>query len=128
MSASSSRPLRVALIGYGLAGSALHAPLIAAVPRLELAAFVTANPERAGAVRAGYPAARVLPGADDLWSAGLDVAVVAAPNREHVPLALAALGAGMHVVVDKPAAPRVADALAVRDAAAARGLLAVPFH
>ena len=128
MSASSSRPLRVGLIGYGLAGSAFHAPLIAAVPRLELAAVVTSNPERAAAVRARYPAARVLPGADDLWSAGLDVAVVAAPNREHVPLALAALDAGMHVVVDKPAAPRVADALAVRDAAAARGLLAVPFH
>lgn len=123
-----SASLRVGLVGYGLAGSAFHAPLIAAEPRFELAAVVTSNAERAAQIAGRYPEARVLPTADDLWAAGVDVAVVAAPNREHVPLALTALDAGLHVVVDKPVAPRAADAIAVRDAAAARGLVAVPFH
>jgi scyllo-inositol 2-dehydrogenase (NADP+) len=123
-------PLRVGLIGYGLAGSAFHAPLIAAEPRLELAAVVTGNAERAARVATDHPGARVVGDADALWAlAGeLDVAVVAAPNRQHVPLALAALDAGLHVVVDKPVAPSAARARELRDAAAARGLLAVPFH
>jgi len=34
-------PMRVALVGYGLAGSAFHAPFIATTPGLRLAAIVT---------------------------------------------------------------------------------------
>ena len=39
--------LRVGVIGYGLGGSAFHAPFIAATPGLELTAIVTrdADPE-----------------------------------------------------------------------------------
>jgi predicted dehydrogenase len=33
--------LRAALIGYGLAGAVFHAPLLTAIPGLELAAIVT---------------------------------------------------------------------------------------
>lgn len=41
-----------------------------------------------------------------LWdqAGDLDLVVVASPNRTHVPLASAALAAGLHVVVDKPLA------------------------
>jgi predicted dehydrogenase len=123
-------PLRVGLIGYGLAGSAFHAPLIAAEPRLQLASVVTANPERAERVRSAHPGARVLPDAAALWetAADHDIVVVAAPNREHVPLGLAALEAGLQLVVDKPVAPSAAGARLLRDAAAERGLVAAPFH
>jgi predicted dehydrogenase len=123
-------PLRVALIGYGLAGSAFHAPLIAAEPRLELASVVTGNPERAEQARAAHPRAHVLPDADALWAAAgdLDAVVVAAPNSEHVPLGLAALERGLHLVVDKPVAPTAAGARLLRDAAAERRLVAAPFH
>jgi predicted dehydrogenase len=54
--------------------------------------------------------------------------VVAAPNREHVPLGLAAVEAGLHLVVDKPLAASVADAQRLADAAAARGVVASVFH
>ena len=49
--------VRVALTGYGLAGAALHAPLIeAAAPGFRLATIVTAHPEvDHGAVVAGAP-------------------------------------------------------------------------
>jgi predicted dehydrogenase len=98
--------LRVALIGYGLGGSAFHAPLIASVPGLDLAAVVTGNPERQEAVRARYPRARVLPEAGEVFAdpGSYDLVVVTAPNRQHVPLATAALQAGLPVVVDKPVA------------------------
>ena len=39
-------PKRVALIGYGMAGSLFHAPFIATTAGLELAAVVTRDPER----------------------------------------------------------------------------------
>jgi scyllo-inositol 2-dehydrogenase (NADP+) len=123
-------PLRVGLIGYGLAGAVLHAPLIAAEPRLELTSVVTSNAERAARVQSEHPRARVLPTPDALWERATehDVVVVAAPNREHVSLGLGALAAGLHLVVDKPVAPSSAGARLLRDTAVGRGLTAVPFH
>ncbi len=123
-------PLRVGLIGFGLAGSAFHAPLIAAQPRLALASVVTGSPERAKRVQTAHPDARVLPDPDALWAVAgeHDVVVIAAPNAQHVPLGLAALEAGLHVVIDKPLAPSVAGARLLQDAAAAAGRLVVPFH
>ena len=54
--------------------------------------------------------------ADELWEAPeeLDLVVVATPNREHVPQARAALGAGLPVVVDKPLAATAAKAASLR--------------
>ena len=123
-------PLRVALIGYGLGGAAFHAPLISAVPDLELAAVVTANPERQAAVRRRYPDTAVLDDVGRLWeSAGsYDLVVVTTPNRQHTPLATAALTAGLPVVIDKPVAATASDARSLAALADARGLIAVPFH
>ncbi len=114
--------LEVALIGYGLAGSVFHAPLIDAVDDLHLAAVVTGSPERAADARARYPGVRILADAKEIWHAAdrYDLVVVASPNRTHVPLALDAVGAGLAVVVDKPVAARAADARALRAAAARR--------
>ncbi|HYY10204.1 MAG TPA: Gfo/Idh/MocA family oxidoreductase, partial [Kineosporiaceae bacterium] len=84
-----SDPLRVAVVGYGLAGSVFHAPLIAAVPGLQVAAVVTGSAERAAAARARYPGVTVLSDADTLFAdpSAVDLVVVAAPNAAHVPLA-----------------------------------------
>jgi predicted dehydrogenase len=123
-------PLRAALLGYGLAGRAFHAPLIAADPDLELAMVVTADAGRAAAVAAEHPGARVVPSADDVWAeAGrLDLVVVAAPNRAHVPLALAAIDAGLDLVVDKPLAGSAADGRRVVEAAERAGRVLTVFH
>ena len=131
MAAARTDPLHVGLIGYGLAGSAFHAPLIEALPGMRLACVVTANPERAERARAAYPHARVLPDAQALFadSDALDLVVVAAPNRAHAELGLAALEAGLHLVVDKPLAASLADARRLADAAAeAPGLVAAVYH
>ena len=47
--------VKVALLGYGVAGEHFHAPLINATPGLELAAIVTSNAERAARASARYP-------------------------------------------------------------------------
>ncbi|MFI9508120.1 Gfo/Idh/MocA family oxidoreductase [Nocardia sp. NPDC052566] len=104
--------LDVAILGYGLAGSVFHAPLIAAQPRLRVAAVVTGSGERAAQARREHPGVRVLGSAEELFAApaGIDLVVVATPNRSHAPLARQALAAGLPVVVDKPFAVTVADA------------------
>jgi scyllo-inositol 2-dehydrogenase (NADP+) len=90
----------VGLIGYGLGGSAFHAPLIAAEPRLRLEAVVTSRAEQ---VERDHPGVRVVGGAEELLAdPAVELVVVAAPNGVHHALAAAALRAGRHVVVDKP--------------------------
>jgi scyllo-inositol 2-dehydrogenase (NADP+) len=103
--------IRVALIGRGMAGTIFHAPLIRAVPELELVAV-------AGAADA----------ASAIASPAVDLVVVATPNLTHVPLAAAALEAGRHVVVDKPFAVDPAEGAALIDLAAAKGRVLTVFH
>jgi scyllo-inositol 2-dehydrogenase (NADP+) len=82
--------IRVGLVGYGLAGSVFHAPLIRACERMELCAVFTTRdaPARVRSL-------------DELIDCS-DLVVVASPNRTHFPIAKSALEAGRHVVVDKP--------------------------
>ena len=121
----SRSPLRVAIIGYGLAGRVFHAPLVAAEPDMRIAAIVTSDPERRAAARGRPPGARVVESADRLWESpgDLDLVVVGAPNRAHVPLARAAIAAGIAVVVDKPFAPTAASGRALVEEAEAAGVM-----
>ncbi|MEU6536603.1 Gfo/Idh/MocA family oxidoreductase [Streptomyces sp. NPDC047000] len=128
--ASPVPPLRVGLIGYGLAGSVFHAPLIAATEALTLDTVVTSNPDRQKQARAEHGDVRVVPSPDELFarSADLDLIVVASPNRTHVPLATRALEAGLPVVVDKPVAGTAAEARALAALAAERGVFLSVFQ
>jgi scyllo-inositol 2-dehydrogenase (NADP+) len=122
--------LRVGIIGYGLAGSLFHAPFVAATPGLRVAAIVTGDADRQRRARREHPGAAVVDRVERLWDATppLDLVVVASPNGTHVPLALDALAAGAHVVVDKPFAHSAAAGRGVVETAARAGRLVVPFH
>src|SRR6185312_7536975 len=111
-SQTSSAPIRAAVLGYGLAGSVFHAPLIASVPGMEVTAIVTANPERQARARRDYPHARTLSASDELFAdpSTIDLVVVATPNNSHLALGMAAIQAGLPVVVDKPFMARSSDA------------------
>ena len=101
---SSAPSIRVGLIGYGLAGSAFHAPLIASNLSMSLEFIVTRDPERRASAQRDHPKARIVETADVLWDRrrDIDLVVIATPNKTHAPLALSALDAGLAVVVDKP--------------------------
>jgi predicted dehydrogenase len=113
------------LIGYGLAGSAFHAPLIAANPAMLLSMIVTRDATRRAQASKDHPAARLVDTPDVLWehAADLDVVVIATPNRTHASLARAALEAGLGVVVDKPFAVTADEGRAVIAEARRRKLL-----
>ena len=123
-------PLRVGLVGFGLGGAIFHAPLIDSLPAFALTAIVTSNPERRAQAARSYPNAAILASADELWqrAGDFDVAIIASPNRAHVPQALAALEAGLAVVVDKPLATSAQDARMLIAQAARRHRPLTVFH
>ncbi|QHC29656.1 Gfo/Idh/MocA family protein [Streptomyces sp. HF10] len=125
-----STPLRVGLIGYGLAGSVFHAPLIAATEGLALDTVVTSDPERQRQARDAFPDVTLAATPEELLARAdeLDLLVIASPNKTHVPLATAALEAGLPVVVDKPVAGTAAEARALAALAEDRGLLLSVFQ
>lgn len=127
---SQAAPLRVGLVGYGLAGSVFHAPLITATEGLVLDTVVTSNEERREQARAQFPDVRFAASPDELWERAdeLDLIVIASPNKTHVPLATAALKAGLPVVVDKPVAGTAAEARELAALAEERGLLLSVFQ
>jgi predicted dehydrogenase len=96
--------LRVALVGYGMAGREIHAPLLRETAGLRVTHVVTSNEERAEAAQAELPGVTVVPTTDDIWAIAdhVDLAVIASPNTVHFEQALAAIQTGTALVVDKP--------------------------
>ena len=120
----------VALLGYGLAGSVFHAPFIATTPGLRLSVVVTGNDERREQALHDHPNVSVVGTAAEVWerASELDLAVIATPNSTHLPLGLAALEAGLPIVVDKPLALNADQGKELVDAAAARNLMLTAFQ
>lgn len=107
MNTSTARPVRVGLIGYGIAGAVFHAPLIAGCPDTRLAAVVTGDPERRSRVHDTYPETEVVADVRELVARAdeWDLIVVASPNSRHGEHVSAAIEADLPVVVDKPFTP-----------------------
>jgi hypothetical protein len=125
-SPSNSRPVRVALVGYGSAGRIFHAPLISGVPGLVLACVVSSKP---AAVRADWPAVTVVAQpALAFADPGIDLVVIATSNESHFGLAKDALLAGKHVLVDKPCTVTLAQTTELLALASARGLVFTVFQ
>ncbi|MEJ0059993.1 MAG: Gfo/Idh/MocA family oxidoreductase [Terricaulis sp.] len=117
--------LRVGLVGYGLAGRILHAPLIAATG-LAITAIVTS---RSAEASADFPEAAIVSTPAALFARDdVDLAVIVTPDHLHVEHVRAALEAGKHVVVDKPFAPTSGEALELIALAKARGRMLTVFH
>jgi predicted dehydrogenase len=118
--------LKIGIVGYGYASQVFHAPLIASVPGLQLAAIASGNPAK---VAADWPGLAVDPSPEALFRRPeLDLVVIATPNDTHGPLASQALAAGKHVIVDKPFTLTLAEARALQDRAEQAGRLLSVFH
>jgi predicted dehydrogenase len=116
--------IRVAVIGYGLAGRVFHAPLVSATEGLELAAIVSSRKDE---IAAAYPDVAVHSDPEAVFAdPAIDLVVVATPNDSHFDLAARAIDAAKHVVIDKPFALTSGEARAL--IAKARGRLLSVFH
>lgn len=108
------------MIGVGIAGAgyfaALHAKALEAVPAFRLVAASAGRPEHGAAFVARHGGRAVADWRALLDDREVDVILIAAPHHLHAPMAVAAAGAGKHVILEKPMAPTLA---ACRDIAAA---------
>jgi predicted dehydrogenase len=123
---SAAPPIRVLLIGYGYAGRTFHAPLIRTAPGLQLVAVCSRDAAR---VHRDLPDVHVIASIDDaVASPAADLIVIATPNDTHARLAIAALRAGKHVVVEKPFALALGSAREVAATARETGRIVSVFH
>ncbi len=104
---------RVLVAGCGSIGQR-HARLLAERPEVDLflADPLAAN-RAAAAAAAAVPPRAVFADYGQALRAGMDAVFVCSPNHLHVPMTLAALAAGAHVLLEKPAAPTAAEAAAL---------------
>ncbi|MGN6444610.1 Gfo/Idh/MocA family protein [Amnibacterium sp.] len=116
-------PLRWGIAGPGVIAADFATTLLANTAQ-RLAAVGSRSPERAAAFAARFDAP-VAGGYDVLTRDDVDVVYVATVHPAHAPLALAAIEAGKHVLVEKPFATSAAEAQRVADAARAAGVLAM---
>ena len=109
--------MRVGIAGYGLAGRSFHGPLLKGTG-FEVAAILTTNSTRARQAKEDFPLVKIVETFADLLRQDLDLVVIATANKAHAEQALAAIEAGIPVVIDKPAARTVAETQAIFAAAA----------
>jgi predicted dehydrogenase len=119
--------MRLIQVGMGRWGRDWMA-VTAAEPAIEMVGYVDSSADaRAGTVEGGASAAAVFPDLTGaLEAADAEAALVTTPVEFHVPVALEALAAGLHVLLEKPFAPSLEEAArAIRAANAARRTLMV---
>ncbi|MEL7160753.1 MAG: Gfo/Idh/MocA family oxidoreductase [Bacteroidota bacterium] len=113
-------PIRVAIIGYGLSGRYLQAPFFAAHPGFRVVRIVTSREDE---VRTDFPGLEATAKVETvLADPAVDLVAICTPNATHYDLTRAALDAGKHVLVDKPACPTAFQLREVRDLAASKNL------
>lgn len=97
-------PVRYGLVGYGLFG-AHHAKAIVAAPSAELAAVAVKSEASQAAAREAHPGVEVCGDYRELLDRDdIDIIDVTVPNVLHHEVAVAALEAGKHVLLEKPMA------------------------
>lgn len=117
--------VRVGLIGYGYAGKTFHAPLIRAVPGLDLTVIGSSKRDL---LEKEFPGIKVCVAEDAAAHEDVDLVVIATPNDSHFPFAAAALRAGKDVVIDKPFTVTLAEARELRKIAEEHKRLLSVFH
>lgn len=103
--------INTALIGYGLAGSVFHAPIIDCLEDFDLKIIYTNNEERIAKIRERYPETDIASDPEAIFRDDkIELVVVATLNEHHFELAEKAILAGKNVIVDKPVTIASADA------------------
>jgi predicted dehydrogenase len=118
----------IAVIGAGYWGPNLIRNF-AACPETKLVAVCDKDRARLEKVLAGYPGVDAVDSSEALLARDdVDAVAIATPVCTHAPLALAALRAGKHVLVEKPLAACVRDAEAMVRAAKEAGRVLMVDH
>jgi predicted dehydrogenase len=121
-----SAGLRIAVVGCGYWGSK-HVRVLHSIDGVDQVALVDSEESRLTSLARSYPGAQTfstLPAA----LPHIDAVVIATPPSTHVPVALQAIDAGKHVLVEKPLAPTTVGAEKLISAAARAGVTLMTGH
>ncbi|MCA9879880.1 MAG: Gfo/Idh/MocA family oxidoreductase [Thermomicrobiales bacterium] len=114
---STERKVNVGVVGCGV--GVLHLQGLAKDPRVNIVAIAGLDEARCQDLAQTYNVPRVYREYQELMAdPDIEAVTVAVPNILHVPVALAALKANKHVIVEKPLAPTTVEAQQILDAAA----------
>lgn len=122
------RHWKTAIIGYGSSGRHFHAHLIARTPGLQLVGIASRDAATQQRIRQEQKV-RAYDGIEEvLADADVDLVVLATPHDTHAPLAIRALEAAKHVVVDKVMCLNMDEYHRMRRASERAGKMLSVFH
>lgn len=111
--------MRIGIVGCGIRGQ-LYRQALAGMDGVTVAGMADLSESARKAVAGG--ATPVVATHQELFELGLDAAIVATPDFAHREPAVAAAEAGLHLMIEKPLATSVDDAVAIEDAVRAGGV------
>ncbi len=120
------KTVRVGIIGTGI--GAEHIRAFQQAPGAVVTAVCSAQRERAETVARQFAVPHATTEYRDLLGADVDAVVITTPPALHRPMALDAIAAGKHVFCEKPLAATLAEAVEMRDAAEAAGIVHMINH
>ena len=101
-----NKKIKIGIIGCGKITRASHIPAFQKISgKTEITGLYDLNPETAQKTKKDFSLdAEIHPSAKALIESGIDAVLINTPNKSHYPLSMQALGAGVHVLVEKPMA------------------------
>lgn len=117
-----------AIIGYGSAAQTIHLPLIAFEPRLRLRGVFTRSATNRELAKTKHGCIVYDTLDDALSDKELELVLITTPHDSHAAIAIEALKAGKHVVVDKPMCLTSGECARMIAAQKSSGKLLTVFH
>ena len=124
---TSSRKIRVGLVGFGLSGRVFHAPFLHTMSNMyELHSVVERHTDEAVKI---YPNIKTVRSTKELFdNPDIDLVIITTSNNLHYSLSKEALEKGKHVVVEKPLTIQSSEALELIELAKKQKLILCPYQ
>jgi scyllo-inositol 2-dehydrogenase (NADP+) len=120
------QPIRVGVVGYGMAAQVMHLPFITTMREYQLVSVLERHNTHS---KTKYPFVNIVKDIDEmLLDDSLDLVVITTPNDTHFPYAEKALLAGKHVALEKPFTNTLEEAAAVVELSKQSGKTLSVFH
>ena len=123
------QPIRVGILGMGAISQVVHLPILSEREDAHVIGVADVDRPKAETLAARFGVPKVFGGPELVFDKDVEAVVICTPNSLHEPLAVAALEAGKHVLVERPLALTPEGVERVLDAADSAGrCLAVAFN
>jgi scyllo-inositol 2-dehydrogenase (NADP+) len=106
-----AKPVKVGIVGLGRIGWSHHFKILSGKANFKIVAAVDALADRRAEAEQAVPGCKTFATAEEFFKSGLaELAIVCTRSSDHGPHTIAALKAGLHVMVEKPMATSVKEA------------------